>query len=134
MDAKARQRAVEWLEQFAACVRERRYGEARAQFCDGVLGFGTRVHSVVGLAALEQQQWRAIWERSADFRFDLSSLHLFGAGDTLSIAVLWTSTGYDAGGVPFQRSGRATLVLVSEGERLLAAHTHFSLTPVPSGP
>ena len=126
-----REQVVDWLERFASEVRERRYEGARSLFSPGVLGFGTRAYSVDGLASLEQQ-WREIWQSATGFRFDLSALRVFG-DTTLVAAVPWSSVGYDATGAPFQRPGRATIVLTREGDRLLAVHTHFSLAPSVSG-
>ena len=131
--ASLREQVADWLERFARHVRERRYEDARALFSPGVLGFGTWAYAVVGLASLEQGEWRAIWENSSGFRFELSELRVFGDGGPIVAAVPWSSVGYDATGAPFQRPGRATVVLSREGERLLAVHTHFSLAPSISG-
>ena len=45
--------------------------------------------------------------------------------------VPWRSVGYDAGGAPFQRHGRVTIVLTraSSHEPWRAYHTHYSLNP-----
>jgi ketosteroid isomerase-like protein len=128
-----REQVIDWLERFASHVRDRHYEEARALFSHGVLGFGTWAYAVVGLASLEQQQWREIWQNSSGFRFDISELRVFGEGNQLCAAVPWSSVGYDATGAPFLRPGRATVVLAREGDRLLAVHTHFSLAPAISG-
>jgi hypothetical protein len=118
-----------WLEEFAACVRNRHYEQARNLFSDAVIGYGTNVRSVVGLTELEQRQWRVIWEASTDFRFNLEHLVLFG-DERLVVAVLaWSSVGYDTEQAPFQRPGRATIVLSRQGGVMLAVHTHFSLDP-----
>jgi len=128
-----REQVIDWLEHFAGFLRERRYEDARTLFSPGVVGFGTKAYVAFGLTALEQQQWRPIWQASSAFRFDFSELRLFGDDSTIVAAVPWTSVGYDATGAPFQRPGRATVVLNREGERLLAVHTHFSLAPTISG-
>jgi ketosteroid isomerase-like protein len=117
------------LEAFAENVREKRYEQARALFSHGVIGFGTKAYRVVGLASLEQQQWREIWDSCSGFRFDFGELRVFGEGNTLCAAVPWSSVGFDAKGAPFLRPGRATLVFNQEGDSLLAVHTHFSLAP-----
>ncbi len=124
-----RERTIAWLEAFADHIREHRYEQARALFSHGVIGFGTKAYSVVGLPSLEQQQWREIWENSSGFRFDVGELRVFSDGNLICAAVPWSSVGYAATGAPFLRPGRATLVYLLQGDQLLAVHTHFSLAP-----
>jgi len=125
----ARAETIVWLRRFEVCVRERRYEEARTFFSDTVLGFGTNVRKAVGLKELEGRQWRVIWEASSDFRFDLDELVLVGDEHLRVVALPWTSIGYDAERRPFQRPGRATIVLARREDAWLAVHTHFSLDP-----
>ncbi len=48
------------------------------------------------------------------------------AGMAIAIAP-FTSTGFQADGTPFPRPGRATLVLMRQGDGWIAVHSHLSL-------
>jgi ketosteroid isomerase-like protein len=119
-----------WLSEFASCVRDERYDDALSLFAAEVVAFGTVAAHVVGLEALEREQWRKVWPVTRGFDFELSTLQVFGDGALVVVGVPWSSVGYDTSGNTFERSGRATIVLSSEnGQRLVALHSHFSLDP-----
>lgn len=123
-------RAVEaWLETFAGHVRAVDYAAARPMVHPDVLAFGTHNDVVSGREAWIATQWDRVWPRTADFRFDLARTRVLAAPDgAAAIAVApWTSTGYAPDGAPFDRPGRATMVLVRAGEGWLCAHSHMSL-------
>ncbi len=123
---------VTWLETFAADVRGKDYEHARSLFEADVLAFGTRAARMNSLERLELQQWRHVWEKTTDFSFLRDSVRIFSTDRTHAVATLWYSTGFDGTGVPFMRHGRATIVLVADGEsKLRCVHCHFSLDPVP---
>lgn len=104
------------------------FAGARDLFAPDAVGFGTGVPVALGLHALEQCQWRRVWQSTGGFTFRLEEMHCFGGPDGLCVAITWESVGVRADGSTFPRSGRATLVLVGR-ERLEAAHSHFSLDP-----
>jgi ketosteroid isomerase-like protein len=122
-----------WLAEMQTCVQRNDYARCRTIFADDVVAFGTRAALVVGLDALEHDQWRQIWETIAGFTFLTESLYCRRYGDEgIWIACPWTSRGLRTDGVSFERRGRITAVLERRGERWLAVHTHHSLVPVPA--
>ena len=119
-----------WFTRLAECVARVDYATAeRELFAPEIVAFGTRAHLVAGIPDVKAHQWSQVWPNVRDFRFDLDSLRHGMSGDLLWAAALWSSTGFDADGKPFDRPGRATVVFRKDGERLLAVHTHFSLAP-----
>lgn len=125
-DNRARVRG--WLAAMEDCVRQRDFEGARKLFAPDAVGFGTCVPVAVGRDALEERQWRAVWQRTRGFTFRLDQMRCMGGPDEVSVAITWESIGVRVDGSTFPRSGRATLVLVGR-ERLEAAHSHFSLDP-----
>lgn len=122
------ERIRRWLAAMEDCVRRRHFEGARDLFASDVLGFGTGAVLALGLDALEERQWRRVWQHTRGFTFSLEQMHCFGGPDGLCVATTWESVGVRADGSTFPRSGRATLVLAG-GERLKAVHSHFSLDP-----
>lgn len=106
---------------------------ARALFEPDVIGFGTRMDTVVGLENLERDQWRRVWPTIDGFRFDLSTLRCIVSPDRLQAVgiVVWNSTGYREDGTPFDRPGRATVIFRRGhiGGDWKGIHTHISLNP-----
>ena len=101
----------DWFRAWEACVRALDFAEARLLFEADVSGFGTFAPIVHGSDALEREQWRNVWPKITDFRFEVERLHGAVHGDTAWAAVPWTSTGFDADGRSFPRPGRATVIL-----------------------
>jgi ketosteroid isomerase-like protein len=118
-----------WLLEMQACVRSVDYARARPLFAEDVVAFGTFAAVVSGRDRLENEQWRNIWPTIRDFTFRLEQLHCLGSQDALCLVVPWDSVGQRDDGQPFDRPGRATLLLTGRGERLVATHSHFSLAP-----
>ncbi|HKG25566.1 MAG TPA: nuclear transport factor 2 family protein [Thermomicrobiales bacterium] len=119
-----------WLAEMQACVRTEDYARCRAIFADDVVAFGTRAALVVGLEALERDQWRHIWGAIRGFAFLMTDVHCRGYGDAgIWVACPWTSEGRGPDGEWRERLGRMTAVLERRGERWLAVHTHHSLVP-----
>ena len=118
-----------WFRTWEASVRNVDYASARKLFDAGVVSFGTRAEFVLGLDALEAEQWRAVWPCIADFRFLVESLRGGIAQDHAWAAVPWTSTGFEENGTAFDRRGRATVAFRRDGPQWLGVHTHFSLKP-----
>lgn len=98
-------------------------------FASDVASFGTRAAVVTGLDRLRSEQWEGIWPNIEGFRFDLDSVHGGGTGDLAWGMAPWTSTGFDERGAPFERPGRATVVMERRDGVWLVVHTHFSLAP-----
>jgi ketosteroid isomerase-like protein len=124
------ERAREWLLEMQASVQTVDYTRARPLFAEDVVAFGTFAAVVSGRERLEQEQWRNIWPKIRDFTFRLDQLHCLGSADALCVIVPWDSIGQrEDNGQPFNRPGRATLLLTLRGDRLVATHSHFSLAP-----
>lgn len=107
----------------------------RRRFDPDAVAFGTRADVVSGLDHIASEQWGHVWAKIADFSFVVDDLVVQIADDaSLAVAIVpWTSTGFDQDGTPFDRPGRATVVLrprradENAGSDWLAIHTHFSL-------
>lgn len=123
--------ATAWLAEMQACVRTVDYTRCRAIFAEDVVGFGSRAAMVVGLDALEQDQWRHVWGTIRDFTFLTDALQCRAYGDHgIWLACPWTSQGPAPDGGWRERPGRITAVLERDGDRWRAVHTHHSLSPV----
>lgn len=118
-----------WFRTLEACVRAIDYARARDIFASDVVAFGTRAEVVEGLDLLEANQWRGVWPTIRDFTFDLGQLHWGWSGDAGWAITVWTSTGFHPDGARFPRPGRATITFERREDRLLAVHSHFSLSP-----
>lgn len=120
-----------WLDAWESCIRSGDYARGRALFDPGVVAFGTRRSVATGLDDLVEHQWRQVWPRIVDFRFDRDSLWIECDGEDLAVLMVrWATRAQQASGSVFHRPGRATIVLrraPPEGWR--AIHTHFSLEP-----
>lgn len=125
----------DWLETFAACVRDVDYDRARPMFDVDVVGFGTFAAMLIGREALIDGQWRNIWGCTRGFHFLLESAHIdvSSAGDTAFVATPWMSQGRDAAGHWYDRLGRCTLVLRKRHRdgAWLCVHSHYSRQPHP---
>jgi ketosteroid isomerase-like protein len=120
----------DWLDRFAACVREVDYAAARPFWHPDVVIFGTYQELVKSLSAWTERQWNNVWPRTADFRFDLASTMVMAAPDgAMAVAIApWTSSGFHEDGMRFDRPGRATIVLAKQSDgRWLGVHSHMSL-------
>ncbi len=125
----ARTEILAWLDRFAGMVREVDYASAYPLFHPQVLAFGTHRDVIPDLDAWMRTQWDNVWPRTSDFRFTLDQTHVLASADgTLATVVApWTSTGYHPDGAPFDRPGRATLVLQRVDGGWLCVHSHMSL-------
>lgn len=107
----------------------------RRRFASDAVAFGTRADVVAGLDHIATEQWGHVWAMIADFSFTVDELVAQIADDaSLAVAIVpWTSTGFHEDGTPFDRPGRATIVLRARradedaGLDWSAIHTHFSL-------
>jgi len=118
-----------WFAALQECVGGADFARGRGLFASDVVSFGSRVTLARGLDVLEASQWRGVWPYVVDFAFELGELHVGALGPSLWAAVPWRSTGFDEAGAPFDRPGRATVVLERREGRWVAVHSHFSLVP-----
>jgi ketosteroid isomerase-like protein len=127
--ASIEETANSWLREMEACVRDVDFVRARHIFSPDVIGFGSVSAMLIGLDALERDQWRRVWPAIRGFTFDTTKLRCGHGGDFIWIACPWTSEGQAADGSWRDRPGRMTAVLKNEDGRWLAVHTHFSQAP-----
>jgi ketosteroid isomerase-like protein len=129
-DAATAAEVCHWLDRFAACVREVDYAAARPFWHPDIVIFGTYQELERNLSAWSERQWDNVWPRTAEFRFDLVNSMVMASPDgAMAVAIApWTSTGFHADGTPFDRPGRATIVLARQPDRSwLGVHSHMSL-------
>lgn len=130
-DAATAAELRDWLDRFATCVREVDYAAAQPFWHPEIVIFGTYQELVKSLSGWTDRQWDNVWPRTADFRFDLANTMVMTSPDgAMAIAIApWTSTGFNENGLPFDRPGRATIVLARQPDgRWLGVHSHMSLT------
>ncbi len=119
-----------WFETLAAHVRDVDFIGARPIFAPDMIAFGTFTDFMTGRDAAEQQQWRNVWPHIDEFRWR-SDMRAIVSPDRLQAVGMgiFDSTGYRQDGTPYDRAGRATVVLVRDtvGAPWVAQHTHLSL-------
>jgi ketosteroid isomerase-like protein len=118
----------EWLREFETTVRARDFTGGRTMFAEDAVAFGTWARAVAGLDNIEREQWKNVWPRIRDFRFE-PDVHVQTAGDSAWIAGGWNTEVTGPDGKPFKRPGRGTFVLQRRAGKWLAVHSHFSLLP-----
>src|SRR5262249_20962418 len=117
-----------WLAEFEGACRLRDFAAGRRMFAPHAVAFGTWARAVRGLDNIEREQWRNVWPRIREFRFEARpSVHT--AGDSAWIAAEWSSEATGSDGQPFRRPRRATFVLARRDGRWLCVHSHVSLLP-----
>lgn len=120
-----------WFAEWGARVAAVDFAGARRYFDESVIGFGTWMDLVEGLDWLEAEQWRNVWPTIRDFRHDTDTLRVAVSPDRrMAVGMLvWTSTGFAESGMPYDRPGRTTAVLVRDSLAApwRAIHTHISL-------
>jgi ketosteroid isomerase-like protein len=129
-DAATAAEIREWLDRFAVCVREVDDASARPFWHPEIVIFGTYQELVKSLSGWTDRQWDNVWPRTAEFRFDLANTMVMTSPDgAMAVAIApWTSTGFNDNGLPFDRPGRATIVLARQPDgRWLGVHSHMSL-------
>ena len=128
-DTSAKEIAMAWLAEMQSCVRDCDFAGARGIFSLEVVGFGSHASLLVGLDALERDQWQHVWPVIEDFTFLIRDLVCGLSSDLVWIACPWTSSGQERNGTLRPRPGRMTAVLQRVDGRWLAIHTHHSLAP-----
>jgi ketosteroid isomerase-like protein len=122
--------AKAWFETLAAHVREVDFIGARPIFAPDMIAFGTFTAFMTGRDAAEQQQWRNVWPHIDNFRWRPDFKVIVSPDRLQAVGMgVFDSTGYRQDGNPYDRPGRATVVLVRAGAESgwLAQHTHLSL-------
>ena len=79
-----------WLQEFESACRARDFDTARGMFADDALAFGTWARAVHGLENVEREQWRNVWPRIREFRFQEQPTIRAGA-DLAWIAAEWST-------------------------------------------
>ena len=121
---------LDWLDRFAACVREVDYKSAYPFWHDDIVIFGTYQELVKSRQRWTDTQWDNVWPRTAEFRFDLANTEVLASADgSMAVAVTpWTSQGWHPDGTGFDRPGRATIMLAKQPDgRWVGVHSHMSL-------
>jgi ketosteroid isomerase-like protein len=122
-----------WFQRLQLCVQTVDYIGSRPLFAEDMITFGTYTAFTVGRDATETEQWRHVWGQIDQFRWRLDDLRTILSGDRLTAVAMavFESTGCTDDGKPFDRPGRATIVLQRQavGEDWVAQHTHVSLFP-----
>jgi ketosteroid isomerase-like protein len=129
-DATTTQAIHDWLERFAACVRDIDYAAALPFWHPDIIIFGTHQELVHGLTSWTATQWDNVWPRTEGFAFDLAhtAILLSADGSMATVIMPWTSTGFHPDGIRFDRPGRATIILARQPDgRWLGVHSHMSL-------
>lgn len=121
----------DWLRQLQTCVRNQDFAGGRALCVPELLAFGTRAEMVDGVEQVMERQWRQVWPRIRDFTIDADKARGAVHGGRGWVAARWDSLGVRSDGSTFARPGRLTILFERRGERWLAFHTHFSLSPTP---
>ena len=105
------------------------FDSAEAIFAPEVVSFGTKARIVSGIEHVRRNQWEGIWPNIKNFKLNAEEAQGGGNETTAWGVTTWTSTGFDEQHQPFERPGRATIILERRDGRWLALHTHFSLNP-----
>jgi ketosteroid isomerase-like protein len=120
---------LDWLQAFAAYVRDVDYQSARPLFHPDVIAFGTHRDVISSLEQWVADQWDNVWPKTSDFEFDLGQTKILIADDASMASVIapWTSTGYHQDNRPFDRPGRATMIFHRQADNWVCVHSHMSL-------
>jgi len=125
-----------WVDDWGAEVAAVDFAAGRRRFADDATAFGTKADVVHGAEQIAAQQWEHVWGTIDGFTFLTDQLVVHHDHDhpgAIAVAIVpWSSVGFHVDGTPFDRPGRATIVLRSvtatgDGPQWRAIHTHFSL-------
>lgn len=119
-----------WLAEFEGACRLRDFAAGRRMFAPHAVAFGTWARAVRGLDNVEREQWRNVWPRIRDFRFEEPIVST--AGTMAWIAAEWSSQATGPDGRDFTRHGRATFALERGDGTWRCVHSHLSLLPCQS--
>src|SRR5262245_64154998 len=128
-----RRSVADWLARWGDLVAKVNFKAVRPMFAEDVIAFGSKVEMMTSQAALEREQWRAVWPTIEDYRYDLSTLEVVTSPDRLMAmgAVIFRSTGIHPDGTQFVRNGRSTCTFMRTaiGAPWICTHSHLSVTP-----
>lgn len=120
-----------WFQTLAGHVRKVDFAGARPLFAPDMIAFGTVKDFVDGQPGAEAAQWNSVWPFIDGFRWRIDGLRAIVSPDRLTAIgmAVFDSTGYRQDGSPYDRPGRATVVLSRDriGDDWIAGHTHMSL-------
>jgi ketosteroid isomerase-like protein len=127
--SETRAGVLAWLDRFAGYVRAIDYKSAAPMFHPDMSAFGTYQDHLPNLESWFQTQWKNVWPRTSDFRFDFEATKVLASADGgMAVAISpWTSTGYHRDGSTFARPGRATMIFHRDGGGWICTHSHMSL-------
>lgn len=121
----------DWFARLNTQVNALDYAAARSSVSEDFIAFGTFADFLVGVDEAEARQWRNVWHTITDFNVRLADIRGFVSPDRLYATGLafFDSTGFDAEGKPFPRTGRATVTFVRNAttDPWVANHSHMSL-------
>src|SRR5918994_283904 len=102
-----------WFQRLQLHVQTVDFVGARQLFADDMITFGGFNPFTIGREATEEEQWRTVWGRINRFRWRLDDLRTTVSGDRCTAVgmAVFDSTGYTETGTPYERPGRATVVL-----------------------
>jgi ketosteroid isomerase-like protein len=109
----------DWLREFEAACRERDFAAGRRLFASDALAFGTYAVAVRGIENIEGEQWRNVWPRIREFRFE-SAPTVQVSGDSAWIAAGWVVIGSHRAGWPALPASGARHVRARPARRPLA--------------
>ena len=120
-----------WFQRLQLHVQAVDYVGARPLFAEDIITFGTYSAFTIGREASEKEQWRTVWSRIDRFRWRIDDLRIIVSGDRRTAVgmALFESIGYTEEGTPYDRPGRATVILgrSAVGAEWVAQHIHASL-------
>ena len=130
----------EWFRRLERYCNAVDFASPRSIYRDDVVSFGSEEKIGSELAVVRENmiwasfaklvdQWNHVWPSIHDFKIDMDSVRAGGNYLLAWGAAIWTSTGFDETGTPFERPGRISLVLGKRGPAWYAIHTHNSLAP-----
>ena len=127
--AAIRAEILDWLDRFAACVRAVDYKSAYPFWHEQALAFGTHKRVLEGLWDWRDRQWDSVWPKTSAFAFVAEETRVLASPDgRMAVAITpWGSTGYNPDGSEFDRPGRASIILMREGDAWVGVHSHMSL-------
>jgi ketosteroid isomerase-like protein len=121
----------QWFQRLQLHVQAVDFAGAHSLFSDDLITFGSFNPFTIGREANEEEQWRTVWGRIDRFRWRLDDLRTIISGDRLTAVgmAVFDSTGYTEAVTPYERPGRATVVLRrgTISEDWIGHHMHVSL-------
>lgn len=121
----------DWFAALAGYVDRVDYVGSRHLVTEDFVAFGTFSNFLVGREEAENNQWRRVWQTTADFAIDPATVRALVSPDRLFAVGLafFSSTGFHQDGSTFQRDGRATVSYTRKqiGDPWVATHSHMSL-------